>query len=73
MDPNVWDTNPDDATFVAHMLVLSRAVLGLVGFFLQFQGLRGLSWPSSVAYLIAIILMAVIKVSVKYLLSCYLW
>ena len=68
-DPNSGDTNSDDATFAAHMLALSGAVLGLVGFFLQFQGLRGLSWPSSVAQLVAIILMAVIRASVRYSLS----
>ena len=59
----------DHATFVAHVLALSGAILGLVGFFLQFQGMRGLSWPSSVAQLIAIIVMAVIRASVRYSLS----
>lgn len=57
------------ATFTAHVLALSGAFFGLIGFFLQFQGLRGLTWPSSVAQLIAIILMAIIRASVRYSLS----
>ncbi|MCJ1342203.1 hypothetical protein MMC31_000383 [Peltigera leucophlebia] len=57
------------ATFTSSILPFSGSIFGLTGFFLQFQGLRGLSWPSSVAQLIAIILMAVLRASIRYSLS----
>lgn len=56
-------------TLKSSILPFSGSIFGLVGFFLQFQGLRGLSWPSSVAQLIAIILMAVLRASIRYSLS----
>lgn len=68
-DPKSGDTHSDDATFAAQMLALAGAVFGLLGFFSQFQGLRGLSWPSSVAQFVAIILMGAIRASVRYSLS----
>lgn len=73
VDPKLGDksheTTTHHATLEAHVLALSGAVFGLLGFFLQFQGLRGLSWPSLVAQLIAIILMAAIRASVRYSVS----
>lgn len=36
IDPNSKDINLDDGIFATQMLILSRAVLRLVGFFLQF-------------------------------------
>ena len=55
--------------FTSSILPFSGSLFGLIGFFVQFQGLRGLSWPSSVAQLIAIILMAVLRASIRYSLS----
>lgn len=56
-------------TFRSSILPFSGSIFGLVGFFVQFQGLRGLSWPSSVAQLVAIILMAVLRAYIRNSLS----
>ncbi|PGH17795.1 hypothetical protein AJ79_00936 [Helicocarpus griseus UAMH5409] len=50
---------------VTGFITMLGALCGMVGFVLQFQGLRGLSWPSSVAQLLAIFFMAVTRAAVR--------
>lgn len=57
--------DPRQGAAFNYLLALSGAFFGLVGFIIQFQGLRGLTWPSSVAQLIAIATMAVLRAFVR--------
>ncbi|KAJ4344391.1 uncharacterized protein N0V89_012131 [Didymosphaeria variabile] len=46
-------------------LTICASVLGLVGFILQFEGLRGLAWPTAVAQLGAIFLAALLRAIIR--------
>ncbi|KAK2803455.1 hypothetical protein FQN51_003562 [Onygenales sp. PD_10] len=50
---------------ITYFVTMLGALCGMLGFVLQFQGLRGLRWPSSVAQLVAIFVMAVIRAGVR--------
>ncbi|KAK2807284.1 hypothetical protein FQN50_005437 [Emmonsiellopsis sp. PD_5] len=50
---------------ITYFVTMLGALCGMLGFVLQFQGLRGLRWPSSVAQLVAIFAMAVIRAGVR--------
>ena len=41
------------------------AVLGIAGFIVQLEGLRNLSWQTTVAQLLAILVMALIRAAVR--------
>jgi hypothetical protein len=41
------------------------SILGLVGFILQFEGLRGLAWPTAVSQLLAIFLVALMRAIIR--------
>jgi hypothetical protein len=46
-------------------LTLPAAFMGLSGFVLQFEGLRRLTWPTAVAQLLAILVMALLRAFVR--------
>ncbi|KAF1829329.1 hypothetical protein BDW02DRAFT_510211 [Decorospora gaudefroyi] len=46
-------------------LTICASVLGLVGFILQFEGLRGLAWPTAVSQLGAILLVALLRAFIR--------
>lgn len=46
-------------------LAVSASLLGLLGFMMQFEGLRGLNWPTAVSQLLAILAVALIRAIVR--------
>jgi hypothetical protein len=46
-------------------LAVSASLLGLLGFIMQFEGLRGLNWPTAVSQLLAILAVALIRAIVR--------
>ena len=46
-------------------LSIVGASFGVAGFILQFEGMRGLAWPTAVAQLVAILLMALVRAVVR--------
>ncbi|KAF2449915.1 ankyrin [Karstenula rhodostoma CBS 690.94] len=46
-------------------LTICASVFGLVGFILQFEGLRGLAWPTAVSQLGAIFLLALLRAIIR--------
>ncbi|KAF2114543.1 hypothetical protein BDV96DRAFT_577029 [Lophiotrema nucula] len=53
------------ATNLYELSTVGGAAIGIVGFILQFEGLRGLPWPTAVAQLFGIVLMALIRAFVR--------
>jgi hypothetical protein len=51
------------------LVTVCATLLGLVGFILQFEGLRGLTWATAVAQLVSIIAMALIRAFIRRRLS----
>jgi hypothetical protein len=47
------------------LVTIIAALLGLAGFILQFEGLRGLAWPTAVTQLLAIFIMAFIRALIR--------
>lgn len=53
------------ATEKFELLAILAALFGMAGFILQFEGLRGLAWPTAVAQLVAILFMALVRAVVR--------
>jgi len=65
LDYETWESIPRWVKKIAankyELITICASVLGLVGFMLQFEGLRGLAWPTAVSQLLAIFLVALIR------------
>jgi len=66
-----WDSWPlvaNIASSPSEALALFGVCLGLCGFIMQFQGLRGMNWSASIAQFVCIFLMTVLRALVRHVL-----
>ncbi|KAF2865278.1 hypothetical protein BDV95DRAFT_612861 [Massariosphaeria phaeospora] len=54
-----------EISLVYQLLTVCDVILGLSGFVLQLQGLRGLTWPTAVSHLLSMIVMALIRAAIR--------